>query len=129
MGTSTNKLDYVVNLDSGFDNAMVAVHEILHANPGVRHKLSEIISELAEISYNEKDMSENRKGFLVDDPELKKKIYDCGTAIHLLGENLQEGLGFRLMQYVHLTLNPLLRGPSDGRTLEFAWDGIGNWRC
>ena len=71
-------------------------------------------NELGGFSANNTDLSSDRDCYLGANKERTRQI----------GERLNSIGGFNLMQQVAESI-PLV----DQRELDFAWDGIGEWRC
>jgi hypothetical protein len=114
-------LDFVqVNIDPNYKQEMDALWEKIKDDAFLRLELLAMARELIHISMNDKDRTENRQSFL--DPMKKEQIEGIGKRANELG-------GFRLMQMVAEVAMPMYAHPSDSRMLEFAWDGIGDWRC
>lgn len=118
-------VDFVVHLGGSFNELkqrMLYIHNAITTDPELLAVVKELSAQLIGISQAEDDMSEHRKSFLTDDPNIKRDIRQVGVDLNELG-------GLSMMQYVHYRIRPLLKHPSDGRCLEFAWDGIGEWSC
>jgi hypothetical protein len=114
-------LDFVqINTDPNYKQERDALWEAIKTDTFLRLEVLALACELVHISVNDTDRTENRQSFL--DPMKKKQIEGIGKRANELG-------GFRLMQAIAEIAAPHYAHPSDGRMLEFAWDGIGDWRC
>ena len=92
-------------------------------NPEFCAYVEQTMGELIGISWDREDtMDENRKCFLPDCVARKARI-------RAIGQELNEKGSFGLMQFVAETIRGFCRHPVDVRTLEFAWDGIGEGSC
>lgn len=114
------QFDFVVDLDPTFNSRMDGMRDQLRMSPHVLTEVKEVAIRLIDISQGDSDMSEDRKGFLAE--ELKDEIRNLGQKLYDLG-------GLTLMQYVVYCISQFFKHPSDQRCLDFAWDGIGEWRC
>ena len=116
--------DFTVDLDPGWEARMQEVRRLLSMNPVLQHHVGRWMGELIYISWCDQapPTSEHRQAFLTDDPKLKKRIRSIGEEVYAKG-------GFGMMQYVHGCVAIACRGPHDARTLEYAWDGIGEWKA
>lgn len=114
-------LDFVqINIDPNYKKEMDILWVEMKNNPQLKLFVLRSVETLVMISSADHDMSEDRQSFL--NPKLKDDLTALGTLINETG-------GFRLMQLIAEVAMPLYTHPSDSRMLEFAWDGIGDWRC
>lgn len=114
-------VDFVqINVDPNYKQEMDALWDRIKLDAFLRLEFLALARELVQISVHDTDMTENRQSFL--DPKKKEQIEGIGKRANELG-------GFRFMQMVAEAAMPMYAHPSDSRMLEFAWDGIGDWRC
>ena len=102
--------------------AFTQISQTMMSNPEFLRIIERAMGELIGISWAEDVMGENRRGFLVTPGPTH-------IAIQRIGVTLNDTGGLTLMQFVAEAIRGLLRHPSDSRSLEFAWHGIGEWRC
>jgi len=112
--------DFAILADPGYHDRLKEMDAQVQASTELQNVVITAAALLIEISKADGDMTENRESFL--EPELAKQVAE-------IGEVLNEAGGFLLMQYVAEFSATKFRHPSDMRMLEFAWDGIGDWRC
>lgn len=113
--------DFIINIDPpGIKEAHAAFNTRLENEPELLEWFHKSASCLTAISYLESDLTETRVAFLTEDPDLKADIRKIGRQAHAQG-----GLVAMHALFAYCTF----KGPSDARTLEFAWDGIGDWRA
>jgi len=95
-------------------------HEVLAAHKDHQREISLYIGELISISWLDPTdgFDEDRKAYL--DPAHRDRIWGIGNELHNLG-------GYQLMLSAHTISRGYMKGPHDARTLEFAWNGIGEW--
>lgn len=110
----------VVSLDPGYEFRMVDQLIELRDNKEKRVLLLNTATRLIEISCTHPETGEDRNVFLCD--EEKEEVRALGTALNEAG-------GLTLMQFCCEFCREFFMGRSDARFLEFAWDGIGEWRC
>lgn len=110
----------VVTLDPGYEFRMADQLIELKDNKEKRVLLLNTATRLIEISCTHPCNTEDRNVFLCD--EEKEEVRALGTALNDAG-------GLTLMQFCCEFCRELFMGRSDARFLEFAWDGIGEWRC
>ena len=114
-------LDFVqINIDPNYEKEMDILWVEMKNNPQLKLFVLRSVKTLVMISSADHDMSEDRQSFL--NPKLKDDLTALGTLINETG-------GFRLIQLIAEVAMPLYAHPSDSRMLEFAWGGIGDWRC
>ncbi len=109
---------------TGHEALMYHIVQTLRENPEFNDKFSRVMGELCYYSWIESTdgMDEDREAFLTSNPKHRARIVELGKELHEVG-----GLG--LMQLMAQVIGPMFKGPSDLRTLDYAWDGIGDWRC
>ena len=112
----------VINMDPGYHARMHSILEEIQASEVFSALVSSLVGEVVHYSWIDSTAGddENRVAYLSE----KHK-----DAIRLLGTRAHEMGGFDLMQFVCEAARPMMKGPCDARTLEFAWDGIGEWRA
>ena len=96
--------------------------EVLRDHREHTRTLGLLAGELVSLSWDDTTdgEDEDRQAFL--HPAHKERCREIGMAIHEIG-------GLELMQAIHAGTQTMYKGPYDARILEFAWDGIGDWRA
>ena len=78
---------------------------------------------------NEDTTSGEDRNFIPRDSEKWNKVRKIGEMINEIGNAFMHD-GFGLMQEAHYAICDLANcQPGDLRSIEFCWDGIGEWRC
>jgi len=108
----------------GHDALMAHIAQTLREQPEFNAKFSRIMGELCYYSWVDltEDMDVEREAFLTSNAKHRARIVE-------IGEELNKTGGLSLMQFTASVIGPMFKGPVDLRTLEYAWDGIGEWRC
>lgn len=109
-----------VTYDPDYVARMHMIGQTIQNDQIFRAKVEVWMGELIYIAWCDKVMDENRYAFLA--AEHKDRVQEIGNAINDMGN-------IGLMQYVSEVIRGMVPHPVDIRTLEFAWDGIGEWKC
>jgi len=108
----------------GHDLLMAHIAQTLREQPEFNNKFSRIMGELCYYSWVDPTdgTDENREAFLTSNAKHGARIVEIGEVLNKMG-------GISLMQFMTSVVGPMFKGPSDLRTLDYKWDGIGEWRC
>ena len=111
----------VITLDAPDAEVMLMnIRQRLNAEPDLRLMFMGAMSHLTFTSLSNKDMSEDRDVFLNEKDKETTRQW---------GEMLNKYGGYWFMRYTAEHAGGLFRNSADSRMLEFAWDGIGEWRA
>ena len=115
----------VIDLETpGDKQGMALVLQTFYENAAFRDRVLYAVGELAYYSWKDdhKPTDERREAYLTSNEADRARIV-------AIGEELNSEGGLYLMRFVAENCRPTMKGPHDLRTLDFAWNGIGDWRC
>lgn len=126
-------INSVLVVNAGTKDSLVRMNEaafLIMNNPDLHEAFIQGTSDLMMMSIMDPTEGEEREALLPrEDSEEFKKIRRIGEDINAKAEALKEGSGLYVLMTALEVLRFTLSHKEDVRMLEFAWDGIGEFRA